>query len=760
MKILGPVVTSKSIGESYIQLRDLIPISKRLGYNGIVLYENHPKSWISFVNLCNQYKITPYILFEKDNKIYFPKNSTELKKLIRIYNGESEDLPFFEKNLVFKKIVYPTNQFSKIINNIEGDYIRKNYPLEYYVNEKLFNEIINNTPNYNISDFYIGIPKLGGFKKLYESILPIISKLPDKYVERLKIELETIRKLDVSDYILTVKKIIDIAKQTGSLVGPGRGSAVGSLIVYLLGITLIDPIKYNLYFERFLNESRKELPDIDIDVESSKREQIIEELSNNFQIAQVRTYVRMKNKSVFKKIKEILNVDFSNEFSKSIRSPENMKLYNNPKYKDYYTLSFYLEGIEIVESVHAAGIILTDKILKNEIPLDFSRNIPITLWEMDELKSIGIEKFDLLSLDTLSFLREFNFHYTKEHFINLNNNKAYNIISQGYTEGIFQLESKLAKKLAKKLKPDSFEKLYILLALNRPGPLNSGMFDEYIHGTSKDYLKNLLPETNGVIIFQEQVMYLAQKLGNLSPSESDDFRKAISKKEINKIIHLKKKFISNASKIIGENEANLLFEKIENFAQYAFNKSHSVAYAHLTYWIAELKGLYPEKFYLEYIKYKGISFDLFNEIKSMKININLPNIMIPKGTFNDKSITLPLRVIKGVGEFAEKTIYEDIQKYGKYSNFENFIIRAKEFGITRNIIEQLIKAGAFDVFDKNRRRLIRKISEIEMNASESSKKILSNVFGENISDDNKKIITTKEDIKNFEKEVFGFIISA
>ncbi|KAF2956542.1 DNA polymerase III subunit alpha [Marinitoga sp. 38H-ov] len=758
MKVLGPIVTSKSIGQSYIQLRDLIPISKKYGYESIVLYEDHPKSWINFINLCNKFKIKPYILFENGNRVYFPKNSEDLKKLIRLYNGENLDLPFFEKSNIFKKIVYPTMQFSKIINNIDGDYIRKDYHLKYYITERLHDEIIKTNTNYNISEFYIGIPKLGGFKKLYESILPIISKLPDKYVERLKIELEVIRKLDVSDYILTVKKIVDIAKKAESLVGPGRGSAVGSLIVYLLGITLIDPIKYNLYFERFLNDSRKELPDIDIDVESNKRDMIIEELNKEFDIAQIKTFVRMKNKSVFKKIKEILNVDYSNKFSKNIRSPENMHLYS--KYKDYYTLAFYLEGLEIAESVHAAGIILSDKNLKQKIPLDLNRDIPITLWEMDDLKSIGIEKFDLLSLDTLSFLKEFNFNYTKEHFISLNNKKAYEIISKGYTEGIFQLESKLAKKLAKNLKPDSFEKLYILLALNRPGPLNSGMFDEYLHGTSKSYLKELIPETNGVIIFQEQVMFLAQKLGNLSPSESDDFRRAISKKEINKIKHLKTKFISNASNIIGEKEAKILFEKIENFAQYAFNKSHSVAYAHLSYWIAELKSIYPEKFYLEYIKYKGLTMNIFNEMKLMNIKINLPNILTPNGNFNKNSIILPLRVIKGVGEFAEKTILDDIQKNGKYSSFEEFVLRSKEIGITRNIIEQLIKAGSFEAFNKNRRMLIRNISEIEMNASESSKKILSNVFGENISNESKKITTSKEDIFNFEKEVYGFVISS
>ncbi|WGS64209.1 DNA polymerase III subunit alpha [Marinitoga aeolica] len=759
MKILGPVVTSKSIGKSYIQLRDLIPLAKKFHYDGIALFEDHPKSWISFISLCNKYKLKPIILFEKGDRIYVPKNSNDLKKLIKFYNGIEIKFPSIEKDYILKKIVYPTKRFSELTNDIEGDYIKKDYGIENYVDKRLYNYIIKTKFDYKISEFYIGIPKMGGFKKLYETILPLISKLPDNYVERLRSELEVIRKLNVSDYILSVKKIIDIAKKTGSLVGPGRGSAVGSLVAYLLGITLIDPIKYNLYFERFLNVSRQELPDIDIDVESEKRDLIIENLSREFEIAQVRTYVKMKSKSVFKKLKEFLEVDYSNRFKKPIRSPENIHLYKNPQFKDYYILAFYLEGLEIAESVHAAGIILSDKPLKDHIPLDLSRKVSITLWEMDELKEIGIEKFDLLSLDTLSLLKKFDFKYSKYHFQNLNNKKVYEIISKGLTEGIFQLESNLAKKLAKKLKPKNFDELYILLALNRPGPLNSGMFDEYLEGNSKEYLKKLLSETKGVIIFQEQVMYLAQKLGGLTPYESDNFRKAIAKKNVEKIENLKSKFISNAAKIIGINEAKKLYSKIENFAQYAFNKSHSVAYAHLSYWITEIKSLHPEKFYLEYIKYKGFSFELFNEIKLMNINLDIPSINHPIGLTKKNHITLPLRIIKGVGEFAEKRILEDIQKNGKYISFEDFIKRSKNIGITRNIIEQMIKGGTFDIFDKNRRKLFRKISEIEMYASEDSKKILSNVFGENIENNDKKITTSKEDIINFEKEVFGFSIS-
>ncbi|SHE27091.1 DNA polymerase-3 subunit alpha [Marinitoga hydrogenitolerans DSM 16785] len=759
MKILGPVVTSKSIGKSYIQIRDLIPLAKKYNYDGIAIIESHPKSWISFIKLCKYYKLKPIIFFEMKDKVFLPKNSSELKKIVKIYNGLNENLHFFDKKNIFNKIVYPTKRFSELLNDIDGDYIKKNSGIENYINKNIYKYILKTNFEYDIKNFFVGIPKIGGFKKLYENILPTISKLPDNYVLRLKNELEVIRKLNVSDYILTVKKIVDIAKKNGSLIGPGRGSAVGSLVVYLLGITLIDPIKYNLYFERFLNLSRQELPDIDLDVESEKRDIIINELSKEFDIAQVRTYVRMKYKSVFKKIKEILNLDYSNKFKKPIRSIENMKLYKNDKLKDYYTLAFYLEGLETAESVHAAGIILSDKNLKEYIPLEFSKNIPVTIWEMEELKEIGIEKFDLLSLDTLSLLKKFDFKYSKDYFINLNNKKVFNIISKGLTEGIFQLESKSAKILAKKLNPQTFEELYILLALNRPGPLNSGMFDEYLDGSSKEYLKKLLPETKGVIIFQEQVMYLAQKLGNLSPYESDNFRKAISKKNIEKIEILKEKFILNASKKIGENEAKVLYKKIENFSQYAFNKSHSVAYAHLSYWLAEIKSTQPERFYLEYIKYKGFSFEIFKEINMMNINIILPNINIPFGDYKNKTIILPLRIIKGVGEFAEKKIFEDIQNKGKYTSFENFIKRAKSIGITRNIIEQMIKGGTFDIFDKNRRNLLRAISEIEMNASSTSKKILSNVFGENIKNENKKIITSKKDIVTFEKEVFNFVIS-
>ncbi|WP_175419783.1 DNA polymerase III subunit alpha [Marinitoga sp. 1154] len=759
MKILGPVVTSKTIGQSYIQIRDLVPLAKKYNYSSIAILENHPKSWIDFIHTCNLYKIKPIIFFEYKNNVALLKNTEDLKKAIRIYNGMKDNLYFFASKKILRKIVYPTKRFSELINNLNGDYIRKNYSIENYIDNKLYNYILSIDTNYDISKFFVNIPNMGGFKKLYESILPIIKKIPENYMDRLKYELEIIRKLNVSDYILTVKKIIDIAKESKILIGPGRGSAVGSLIVYMLGITLIDPVKYNLYFERFLNESRQELPDIDVDIESEKRDVLIENLAKEFKVAQVRTYVRMKSKSVFKKVKSILGIDYSNKFTKKIRDKENMKLYNKPEIKDFYTLSFYLEGIETAESVHAAGVILSDKNIEDIIPLDFSRNIPATLWEMDELKLIGIEKFDLLSLDTLSLLKKFNFHYSKDKFFNLSNKNVYSMISKGLTEGIFQLESNLAKKLTRKLRPKNFNELYILLALNRPGPLNSGMFDEYLEGSSKEYLKKMLPETKGVIIFQEQVMYLAQKLGGLATHESDNFRKAIAKKDIKKVTALKEKFISNAAKKIGEKEAKELYKKIEIFAQYAFNKSHSVAYSHLSYWIAEIKSLYPERFYLEYIKYKGFSFDLYNEIKLMNINLLLPDINFPSGKFKKSVVILPLRTIKGVGEFAEKRIFEDINKNGKYTSFEDFIKRTKNIGITRNITEQMVKGGAFNNIDKNRRKLLRKISEIEMYASDSSQKILSSVFGENLRKKDKDIVTSRNDIIAFEKDAFGFAIS-
>ncbi|WP_129408873.1 hypothetical protein [Marinitoga lauensis] len=206
MKILGPVVTSKSIGKSYIQLRDLIPLAKKYNYNSIAILEDHPKSWISFISLCNKYRIKPIILFEKEKKIYIPKNSDELKNLIKSYNGIEVKLPYIEKDHILKKLVYPTKRFSELLNNIDGDYIKKDYGIENYVDKRLYNYILKTDFNYNISKFYLGIPKIGGFKKLYETILPLISKLPDNYVERLKNELEVIRKLNVSDYILSVKK--------------------------------------------------------------------------------------------------------------------------------------------------------------------------------------------------------------------------------------------------------------------------------------------------------------------------------------------------------------------------------------------------------------------------------------------------------------------------------------------------------------------------------------------------------------------------
>ncbi|NUU97517.1 DNA polymerase III subunit alpha [Marinitoga sp. 1138] len=764
-KFLGPVVTSKSIGKSLIQINDLFPMAKRFGYDSIILCESHPKSWPTFINLAKKYKIVPYILFEMKGKIYFPVNSKELLEIIQFYNGKKENINvrYFEKNEIKEKILFPTQTVKELLGseNISGGCLKGNLKIEDYLGSNILKYINSTTPSYNVKDFYVNLPQMGGFKRLYESLLPYMAKLPDEYMQRLKKELLVIKDMEVSDYILTVKKIVETARNTGAYVGPGRGSAVGSLIVYMLGITLIDPIKYNLYFERFLNPSRKELPDIDLDIDSENRDNVIKKLNEIFSIAQVRTYVRMKEKSAVKKAKEILGYDMSQKLKFPIRSLENMKRYPNmdEKLKKFYTLAFYFEGLEIAESVHAAGVILSKEDMGLKIPLDYRQNnIPITLWEMDELKLSGIEKFDILSLDTLALLKRFNFKYAKDKFVNLEDKEVYKLISAGLTEGIFQLESRLGKKLSRKLAPKNFMELTILLAMNRPGPLNSGMFDEYLEGSSREYLKKLLPETKGVIIFQEQVMYIAQKLGGLSPEESDDFRKAMSKKDIEKLKKLKEKFIFNAAKKIGNKESQELYSKIEKFAEYAFNKSHSVAYAHLSYWLAEIKTRERCKFFLEYIKFKGLSETLFEESKYMNIQIKNASILYPQGMCKDNALYLPLRVIKGVGIFAEEVLTKDIKEKGNYKDFEDFIKRTKEKRITRNIIEQMIKGGVFDIFTKNRRQLLRMISEIEHNTSRKAKKILSDVFGENISTD-KEVITDKEDIIKFEKEVYGFKIN-
>jgi DNA polymerase-3 subunit alpha len=747
LKILGPVVTSRTIGKSYIQLRDLFTIAKRYGFEGIILSEPHPKSWIRFITYAQKYRIKPFIVYETNEGDFLIQTNKDIQNAISYYNGLSKDLNLRRVKINLPHVIYPSSIFKTIFQNEESLTIKD--LLKYQKELSIFNDI---DTHYNLKEY-----KFKEYKLINNKIERYIStnNLTTDEKKRLIYEMKIIKKLNVENYILTVKKIVDMANKNNIPIGPGRGSAVGSFLVYKLGITKVNPLKYDLLFERFLNEYRRELPDIDLDVDAEERTNLIKAIQKEigeFNIAQIRTYSTMKIKSVLKKSEELLGYKSDTNFNSPIRSKENVKKFKSLSKDDklFYTLSYYLEGLEIAESTHAAGLIISQNDLRRFSPVE-KKEIPILEWEMADLKILGVEKFDVLALDTLTFLRKLN---VKEKYENLNDDKTYRYLSKGLTKGIFQLDSNLGKRLSIKIKPKNFEELTLLLAINRPGPLESGMIDQYIENTSPDYMKKLLPETKGVLVYQEQIMKVAQILGGFTSQESDLLRKAVSKKKKDEIANFKEKFILTASKKIGKEQATLLFSQIENFAQYAFNKSHAVAYAHITYWLAHEKFKNTSHFFYEYINLKGLDLDIINEASFLGITINLPDISYPQGLYTESKIILPFYAIKGVGKNLSK-IFEN----GNIDNIDEFFNFAISNNINRNIIELIIKSGALDKYEPNRKKLLRESTERLKGKIQQLEEIKSSLFGELERSSKKENETTLQDLAKYEIETIGYPLS-
>ncbi|HOO74334.1 MAG: hypothetical protein H7A31_03305 [Thermotogae bacterium] len=744
MNILGPVVTSKTIGKSFLKTDDIIRFSIKNKINAVVLKEPHPKSWMRFVSVCRKYGIKPVIIYSPDEN-YLIKDTKEMLIAIRHYNkvGNTETLEKIKLDI--PEICYPDKLFKSYHDE-------KKLSLEEYLqNCDFLSYAESETKNYEIKYLSPKMPYFGGYEELEKNIL----SLNDKNHKIINHELSIIKKMNASDYILTVKKISDLAEKYKIVRGPGRGSSVGSYLVYLLGINRINPLKYNLYFERFLNSNRKELPDIDFDVEAEKRNYFIEKISSEigkYRVAQLRTYSTMKFKSCYKKVSEILNYKPDAEFFQPVRSHKNLAIYKRLDKKDkiFYRLMYAYEGIETAESVHAAGVLISEKDLRGYIPLEYKENIIIAETENTDLKLINMEKFDILALDTLNFLKSLGFN---EEYENLEDENVYKTLSEGYTKGIFQLDSKSGKKISVFIKPQNFSQLVQLVALNRPGPIESGMVDSYLTGNSDEYLRELLPETQGLMIFQEQIIEISQKIGGLSPEDADSLRIGLSKKIPELIEKYKWQFIKNASDKIGEPEAKKLFEDIEKFAQYSFNKSHSVAYAHITYWLAKHKTYSPENFYLGYISLKGLDTDTYNEIYMKNIRLLTPSVKHPYGKTEKGFIIPPLRIIKGIGLPVETQISKI-----KDGTLEEFVYQCKTLNINKNITELLIKSGSLDHIDKNRKHLLRKTTELTQGKYSSLNDIKESIFGE-VQKKSKEVETTIETLIEYEFETIGLPIS-
>ena len=561
--------------------------------------------------------------------------------------------------------------------------------------------------------------------------------LPSEVEERLRYELSVIEKMDLASYFLIVQDFVRYAREEGIPVGPGRGSAAGSLVTYCLGITQVDPLRYGLLFERFLNPSRISLPDIDMDFCIRGRDRVIGYVADRYgrdHLAQIGTFDRMASRSVVRDVARVMGLPYekADRIAKLIPfgRPLTYALEHVPQLREMvegdaevarlFEIALKLEGLLRNASTHAAGVVIAPEPLEEFVPLlHLSDGEFVTQFDMHDLEALGLLKMDFLGLRNLTILydtRRLIAERTGEEIdlqaIPLDDEATYALIREGRTNGVFQLESAGMKALVRRLAPTEFRELIAILALYRPGPLESGMVDDYIerkHGRQPvtyphPSLEEILRETYGLPIYQDQVMLMAQKLAGFSLAEADILRKAMGKKKPEVMAEMREKFVEGCIRNgLTRDEAERLFSDVEKFSSYAFAKAHAAAYAHITYWTAYFKAHYPTYFMAALLSSVQDNLDkvaaYIRECREMGIEVLPPDINESDVDFTpvgEKVIRFGLGAIKHVGRAAVEAI---LSARGKgFRDFFDFFRRIDPERVSRDTVEALIKAGAMDRF--------------------------------------------------------------
>lgn len=576
-----------------------------------------------------------------------------------------------------------------------------------------------------------------------------------RYQDRLELEMDLIIKMGFVGYFLIVSEFIMWSRRNDIPVGPGRGSAAGALVAWCLEITNIDPLKYNLLFERFLNPERVSMPDIDIDFCIEGREQVINYIKDTYghdKVCQIITFGTMLTKAVIKDVARALGLPFEESNMITSLVPDQLKITlkealeqepklqdminNNPTIKKIFDVAFRLEGVTRHASKHAAGIVITPEPTHEMLPIFIppKDDAIVAQYAMTELESIGFLKIDLLGLKNLTLIKNAlalikkNLGITIDiDHIPLDDLKTFQLIQDGKTSGVFQLESDGLKDVLRKLKPDKFEDIIAVNALYRPGPLGSGMVDDYIlrrHGKQEinyffEILKDILQETYGVIVYQEQVMKIASVIGGYSLGESDILRRAMGKKKADVMAEQKKLFVERAiSRNYDQKKADDLFELMAYFAGYGFNKSHSAAYALIAYQTAYLKANYPAEFTACLISLEAGNAEnmvfYIKEAKDMGIEILPPDINQSEVEFSivDGKILFGLQGIKNIGLASLTNIIAQRKKDGPFTDILNLCERIDLRSSNKRVLENLICAGALDKLPGNRAQKYNELATI------------------------------------------------
>ena len=574
------------------------------------------------------------------------------------------------------------------------------------------------------------------------------------YKARLEQELKIINQMGFPDYFLIVADFINWAKNHDIPVGPGRGSAAGSLVAYALRITDIDPKPYHLLFERFLNPERISMPDIDVDFCINGREDVINYVRDKYgkdNVAQIITFGSMLARAVIRDVGRGMGMPYGevDTIAKLIPNPVGKKvtlkdaqkqeprlrelIEKDPRVKKLFKVAMSLEGLTRHASTHAAGVVVTPEPLTNYLPLyvDPKSHGQVTQFDMGYVEKIGLVKFDFLGLKTLTVIdKTVKLIRVKNPEFDLglipqDDEQTFQLLSCGETTGVFQLESSGMKEYLIKLKPSCFEDLIAMVALYRPGPLGSGMVDSFIkrkHGVEEfgyDFpeLEPILKDTYGVIVYQEQVMQIAQVLGNYSLGSADLLRRAMGKKKPEEMAKQKKNFLDGAKgNKLETKKAEAVFDQMEKFAEYGFNKSHSAAYAYIAYQTAYLKAHYPVEFMAalltEDMENTEKVIKNINEIRNMGIAILPPDINASCRNFtvHEKDIRFGLGAVKGVGGAAVEAIVE-AREEGPFSSLHDFCERVDLRRVNKRVVEALVKCGAFDSLQHKRAQFMAAIEE-------------------------------------------------
>lgn len=717
------LITPYAFRGSVINIESAVKRFKDLGYRSVLIADPNFHAHVIFNEIVRKNKMIPIHSIVIGKKILIAKNKEGYRNLVLF---KSKGLKKIRSVIVrdfsgFRPVMYLDKRSRRnyeVMRKILGlEPLKGDFSLEEKEEDPL-----------SIGDFQTyDLRETQFFPKPPDNWLSI-QNYPESWRKRLEYEYSLIKRKNFENYFRAVQIIVKTAKENGIIVGPGRGSAVGSLFAHAIGITSINPLDYDLIFERFINEGRKEMPDIDIDVEDERRRELIKLLKERFSfVSLISTYTTLRENSLRKALENI------GESSKRF-------------YRALY-------GLPIKRSIHAAGIIVSSEDMI--LPYYEDNGLKVCEYDMNSLKMIGVEKIDVLGLKTLSFLKKLS-EETKEGFSEINKDvkPVYEMISRGITSAVFQLESSEARKIAKYVSPKNMKELSDVLALNRPGPLKANLHLEYLNrrlGKTWKAPKNvekILKDTHGLPIYQEQIMMIAVEMAGMSLSEADELRKAVSKKDpkrMSEVLDLLRKGLEKNG--YSKTEIDNIVNFIKKFSSYAFNKSHSIAYAHISYYLTYYKYKYFPIFFLSFLKHspydkKKIDF-LIKEAQFLGYKVLLPSVEKPFGEFSKSSIRLPITVVKGV----EKNLPEKILKLNRrrISDILNITNQAT--------VENLIKSGAFDSIYPSRREAL-----VALKTGEPSDvlKSLKEKFGE------PERIIKGEDIKDkilLERDAMDFALS-